>query len=327
MKKYFKFFLVFALLSFFVCGQASAAPIRLQLAHEQPENHPYHYGAVQFAELVREYSNGEIEIQIFPAGTMGRASALVESISLGTIDFASVFSILLETYAREFGVITLPFAFDSWEHAFRVLDGPIGDELKATVENAGIKVLTFWTNGIAQINSIMPIRTPDDMRGRRFRIQEGPSYAALSHALGAVTTPMSFGEVYSALQLGTIDVQLQTINNIYSAMFHEVAPYFTKVDMCFNTQPFLMSMQTWNSLTEEHQDIIMRASDEAAIRQRAFHAQDTQRALYQVAAQGGTIIELTEAELQQWRDATAIVLEDPQFAELIDTFNRIQAEK
>ena len=302
------------------------AVMKLQLAHEQPEIHPYHIGAVEFAKLVKEYSNGEMEVTVFPNGTMGKASALAEGCSMGTMDFASVFSIILEAYSPKFGVLTMPYVFDSWDHADQVLDGPIGDELKASVESRGIKVLSFWRNGLAEIHSRMPIRTVADIKGKKLRIQEGPSYAALSEALGAVTTPMSFGEVYSALQLGTVDAQTQTINNIYASKMFEVGKYFTKINMNYNTQPFIMSMQLWKSLTPEQQDIIQRAADEATKAERAYHVKDTEMSFKGFVEGGGEVIELTDEEMQQWKDACAPIYKDPQFASVMEMYNSIQKE-
>lgn len=308
-------------------GDVVIEEAHFQLAHEQPETHPYHMGAVKFAELVEEYSDGAMTVEVFSNGTLGKASALAESISMGTVDFASVFSIVLESYSDTMGVMTLPYTFSSWDHAFAALDGEIGDELKASMEGTNIKILDFWTNGLAQINSTMPIRTPDDIKGKKFRIQEGPSYAALSEALGSITTPMSFGEVYSALQLGAMDCQLQTINNIYSSKFYEVAPYFTILDMCFNTNPFIMSQATWDGLSEAQRDVIVRASRDAAVYEREYHAQDTEACLEAVAADGGEIIELTEEEQALWHEACEKVYENPNFSHLMDLFNRIQEYK
>lgn len=305
----------------------AAKTIKFQIAHEQPENHPYHYGAVQFANLLKEYSKGEMEATIYSNGTMGKASALAESCAMGTMDFAAVFSIILEGYSPKFGVLTMPYVFRDWKHCFKVLDGPIGDELKASVEAKNIKVLTFWTNGLAQVNSRQPYRTPADIKGKKLRIQEGPSYVALSKALGTITTPMSFGEVYSALQLGTVDAQLQTANNIYASKMFEVAPYFTEINMCFNTQPFIMSLKRWNSLTEEQQKIVMAAAKEAAVRERAYHVKDTQTALKGIVAGGGKIFKLSSNEMKQWKEVTKAVLEDSQFAPLMETYNKIQKVK
>lgn len=303
------------------------AVMKLQLAHEQPEIHPYHVGAMEFAKLVKEYSKGQMEVTVFPNGTMGKASALAESCSMGTMDFAAVFSIILEAYSPKFGVLTMPYCFRDWSHADKVLDGPIGDELKASVESKGIKVLAFWRNGLAEVHSRMPIRTAADMKGKKLRIQEGPSYAALSKALGAVTTPMSFGEVYSALQLGTVDAQTQTINNIYASKMFEVGKYFTKINMNFNTQPFIMSMQLWKSLTPEQQDIVMRAARGATKAERAYHVKDTKTSYDGFVKGGGKVIELNKTELQQWKDACKPVYKDPQFAGVMEIFNRIQKQK
>lgn len=323
------FCLIFAVVACsFQAGPAFAAKtLKLQIAHEQPENHPYHYGAVQFANLLKEYSKGEIEGVVFPNGTMGKASALAESCAMGTMDFGAVFSIILEGYSPKFGVLTMPYTFRNWDHCFKVLDGPIGEELKASVEPKGIKVLAFWTNGLAEINSRMAIRTPADIKGKKLRIQEGPSYVALSKAMGSVTTPMSFGEVYSALQLGTVDAQVQTANNIFASKMFEVAPYFTQINMNFNTQPFIMSMKLWKSLTPEQQKIVLRAAKEAAVRERAYHVKDTQKALKGITAGGGKIIKLTDKEMKAWHDVCAPVYKDPQFAEVMKIYNRIQQVK
>ncbi len=326
-KKVFMFCCVsFIAFGWLASGQAEAV-MKLQLAHEQPEIHPYHVGALEFAKLVKEYSKGEMEVTIFPNGTMGKASALAESCSMGTMDFAAVFSIILEAYSPKFGVLTMPYCFRDWNHADKVLDGPIGNELKASVESKGIKVLAFWRNGLAEVHSRMPIRTPADMKGKKLRIQEGPSYAALSKALGAVTTPMSFGEVYSALQLGTVDAQTQTINNIYASKMFEVGKYFTKINMNFNTQPFIMSMQLWKSLTPKQQDVVTRAAQGATKAERAYHVKDTKTSYDGFVKGGGKVIELNEAELQQWKNACAPVYKDPQFAGVMEIFNKIQKQK
>lgn len=109
---------------------------------------------------------------------------------------------------------------------------------------------------------------------------------------------MSFGEVYSALQLGTVDAQTQTINNIYASKMFEVGKYFTKINMNFNTQPFIMSMQLWKSLTPEQQDIIERAALGATKAERAYHVKDTQTSYDRFVKGGGKVIELNKAELE-----------------------------
>lgn len=302
-----------------------AEVINLQLGHEQPTDHPYHYGAVKFAELVAEKTNGGVNIEIFPGGSMGKAAALTESISMGTIDFAEVFSILLEKYSPDFGVLTLPYCFSSWEHAWKVLDGEIGDELNATTEDKGIKVLTYFTNGIANVNTIKPIKTPAEIKGIKLRVQEGPTYVALGNALETVTTPMSYGEVYSALQMGTIDGQLQTINNIKVMKFNEVAPYYTQLNMCFNTQPLIMSKETYDKLPAEYQKAIEEAADEAAILQRKYHAEQTATDMELMKKEGMEIYDLTEEELAEWHKAVEPVYD--QFPDLKDRYEKIQTLK
>lgn len=306
-------------------AQAPANQIVLRLGHEMPEDHPYHYGVTQFAKLVAEKTNNAVKVEVYPNGTIGKQADLTQGVSMGTIDCALVFSIILEQYSPDFGVLTLPYCFSSWDHAWKVLDGPIGDELNKTVENKGIKVLSYMMNGLANVNTVKPVMTPQDIKGIKLRVQEGPSYVALGKALGTVTTPMAFSEVYTALQLHTIDGQLQTVQNIKSNKFYEVAKYYTQINMCYNTQPLIMSKSVFDKLTPEYQKAVMEAAKEAAKMERDYHLKGEEADMQECVKNGLKVYTLTDAQLAQWHDAVQPVFKE--FPQLMDRYNKIQQAK
>ena len=300
----------------------------LQLGHEQPDGHPYDMGAKKFAELVEEYSGGTVHVEVFGSSSLGGAAAMAEAIDMGTLDFASVFSIQLESFCSDIGVMTLPYCFSSWEHCFNACDGEFGEKLKASCLNtSNIRILDFWANGLAQVPSTTEIRTPDQMVGKKFRIQTGASYAALSDALGAVTTPMSLNEVYAALQLGAMDCQLQTIVNIDKQAFYEVAKYYTEINMCFNTNPFIMSNDTWNKLSANQQAAVVKASREACDYEREQLLASMETSMEKCVESGLQVIALSDEELQQWNDACTKVYENPNFEALMPLFEEAQTYK
>lgn len=300
----------------------------LKLGHEQPDGHPYDMGAKKFAELVEQYSGGSIHVDVFPQSSLGNAAAMAESVDMGTLDFSSVFSIQLESFCPDLGVLTLPYCFSSWDHCFAALDGDFGTKLKeACLKTSNIRILDFWANGLAQVHSTTEIRTPDQMAGKKFRIQTGATYAALSEALNAVTTPMALKEVYAALQMGAMDCQLQTIVNIDKQAFYEVAKYYTEINMCFNTNPFIMSNETWNKLSANQQEAVMKAAREACVYEREQLIGSMDSSMEKAVAGGLQVIKLTDAELQQWRDACTKVYENPNFSSLMPLFEEAQTYK
>jgi len=210
-------------------GDAAAAPanvVRLRYGHEATEGHPYDFGARSFKSNVERLTNGEIVVDIFPNGTLGNQSQMVESVSMGLLDFCSTNTPTYEQLVPEFGVLTTPMLFKNYDACLRVMRSEIGDEFKAMTEPHGIKILEWLYMGPSRWNGTFPVAHPNDVKGRKIRIQPGRSYTILGSVLGMIVTPTAFGEVYAALQMGTIENNLQTIMNVYGMKFYEVAPYF-----------------------------------------------------------------------------------------------------
>ena len=162
-----------------------AAPITLKLGHiAEPEN-PYGQGADYFAKLVKERSNGEIEIQVFPSSQLGNQRDLVEGLVFGTVDMTLTGTAVLGNFVPEVAVFDLPFIFRDIPHAYKALD-TVGMDLCKLGEKQGMITLAIWENGVRHMtNNRQPIRTPEDMKGLKVRVMEQPVDSEKMKALGA----------------------------------------------------------------------------------------------------------------------------------------------
>jgi len=302
-------------------SKAEEKQIVLRLGHEMPEDHPYHIGAEKFAELVFQKTNGQVKVNIYPNGTLGKQSEMVESVAMGTLDLAEVVTIVLESVEPKIGVLTVPYLFRDWDHTYKVVDGEIGKEMSKLLEPKGIKILAYFQNGLCHISSRVPIYGPNDVKGLKLRVQQGPTFVEAGKALGAVVTPMSYSEVYSALQLGTIDAQIaQQINNIRANKHYEVAPYLTLNAMYYLLEPLLMSTKVYNSLPEDIQKAIDEAALEAAVYQRKVAQAKVEEDTKYCIEQG---LQLIETDVNEWRKVVEPVYE--KFADWKDLIEKIRA--
>lgn len=315
MKKRIVMFMLLAILIVVFFANIAFANKILRLGHEMPENHPYHLGSVIFADLVKEKTNGEIEIKIYPHGTIGKQKEMAQAVSMGRLDFCLTWQGILEAYDKNVGAITMPYEYRDWDHVWKVLDGPIGEEVLKGVEKKGIKVLVNFNNGLYSFVSAVEIKSPEDIKGIKLRVQPSAVFIETGEILSAVVTPMSFGEVYNALQLGTIDAEIQGPINVRKSKHYEVAKYTCETNMYYLLEPLMMSMKTWNGLTESQQIAIKEAAVEAAIEQRKMadeaHIVDREYLI----SQGMKYYQPDRAE---WEDALKIMYDNhPEWANVI----------
>lgn len=241
------------------------AELRLKLGHVGPPSHPFQTGSLRLAELVKQYSGGEIVIDVFAASQIGNERDLIEGARLGTVDMLLTSTGPLMGFDKRFGVLDFPFIFRDLKHAREVVDGEIGSTLFASLESRGLKGLAWFENGFRDItNSTREIKTADDLKGLKIRTMENPIHIAYFRQLGAVPQPMAFGELYPALEKKVVDGQENPIGAIVSARFYEVQKYASTTHHVYSGVPVLISLKRFNSLTKAQQDAISRAAKEAA---------------------------------------------------------------
>lgn len=210
------------------CGRAGDGRRIVRVALGQSETHPQYLGLVAFKEYVEERLGDQYEVQIFPNEILGSTQRVIELTQTGAIDFVVAGTANLETFADVYEVFSMPYLFDSEEsYLLAMQDQEYMQSIYQSTDEAGFEVLTWYYAGTRNFYAKTPIRTPDDLRGKKIRVQQSPASVKMMQAFGAAASPMSFGEVYTAIQQGVIDGaennELALTNNKHG----EVAKYYT----------------------------------------------------------------------------------------------------
>lgn len=307
---------------------AFAAPeFVLKLGHVAEPAKPYAQGGVKFAELVYEKTNGEVEIQVFPSSQLGNQRDLVEGLTFGTLDLTLTSTAVLANFLPKMAIFDLPFIFRDIPHTYKALD-TIGVEMGKDLEPVGLKLLAFFENGVRHLtNSRRAVKVPEDMKGLKIRVMEQPVYIEMMKALGANPTPMAFGELFTALQLGTVDGQENPVSHIWTKRFFEVQKYISLTGHTYSAEPLLISMITWNKLPADFQKAITDSAIEALDWHRG-KCVELDKDFWKNVIESGKC-EIIEVDKEPFREATAGVwkmFEDQVGKENIDKIVDIKPE-
>ena len=260
--------LISVLLAGLISSSAFAAGVVLKLGHIAESTNPYGRGADHFAELVKQKSNGDIEIKVFPSSSLGTQKELIEGLIYGTVDMTLTGTAELGTFEPKMAIFDMPFLFKDRAHAYKALDS-VGMELAKPLEAKGIKMLGYMENGIRHMtNNVRPIKAPEDMKGLKMRVMNNKVFVEMMKTLGASPTPMALAELYSAMQAGVVDGQENPSAHIYTKRFYEVQKYASLTGHAYSAEPVLISVSSWKKLKPEQQAIIQAAATEAIAWQR-----------------------------------------------------------
>lgn len=297
-------FLVAAL----VALQGSALAQRLTLQHIQPESHPWHLASQTFAEEVSRLTNGRVTIAIYPAGQLSQRSpeTMMEQTQRGVTHIMPESVLVFGNLAPSLNVFNLPFLFDDTDHYLRVIADPPEaarkwlDELHAK----DLHVISLWPRPFRQlINSKGPVERLADLQGLRIRVPGIPIAVETWRALGANTVPLASPEVYTALQLGTIDGEENPIESTYSYYrSHEVAKFETEWNYMADVLLVTIHLRTWNSLDEEAQNALVQAAAAARqvlIEENQKYEDEARAVMRQAGVQFNTITPEARAEFRE----------------------------
>lgn len=284
-KKFFRTCLAgFAVFGFLLLPGLSRAETVLKLGHTGAPDHHYQKASQMFADNVAKRTNGEIQIKVFPSDQLGKQKQLVSQAQLGQTDMVLTSDAVISSFVPIFGVLNLPFIFKDIDHVSNAMDGDVGVILAKEAGKKGLEVLGYWENGFRHItNNKRPINTPDDLKGIKLRTPESKLVIDSFKALGASPTPMSFGDIYSALQLGTVDGQENPIAHLLAQKWYEVQKYLSLTGHQHYVEPLLMSKVKFEQLTPEQQKILKEEAQKIAIEIRKMATQDEAEMLKEVA--------------------------------------------
>lgn len=293
--------------------------VKLALNHVGATDHPYQDGSVKFAELVKEYSGGSVTIDIFPASQIASGAKSIEYVQAGTLDIALESTMAFSNFVSEVGVLDMPFLFESKEQAFKVIDGPFGEKLNQIIEAKGFKMLGWWDNGFRSITSTRgPVAKPSDLSGLKIRTPESKVFLTTFTTLGAIPTPMAVSEVFSALQLKTVDAAENSDSNNVMNKYTEVCPYYSITKHIYTFEPLIMSLDKFNSLSVEQQNAIVRAAKEAEMYQRQASLKLDEKIMSTLRGTEGLNLNIVEDLSEFQRACEPVYKAFPQFKDLLD---------
>lgn len=278
--------------------------IKVKMTHTGSELTLAHQAFVVIKDYMEKNSDGVFQVDIYPNGQLGNDAQIVEAVQEGDVQLMFTNTGNLLSFVPELGVFAVPFAFPSNETAYKVLDGPFGKEMLDIMEKKGSMVGLGYLEAVAyrEFSAKRVVRTPADLGGIKIRVMTNPIHIAIWENLGAQPTAISFAELYTALQQGTVDAQENPLELFISQRFYEVQKYITLTHHIFTTGMFVANPAWFNKLTPDLQKVIRDAAMEGTLFQRKKAAEEYDGYLKTLADNGVTVTTLTEEEFSQWKD-------------------------
>ena len=284
----FAFTFMFSLSS--VCAYADTV---LKLGTTVNEQDSFQVAAEKFKALVEERTGGKYKIEIYPNGSLGGESDMLDSMSMDMLDMGIITSGPFVNFAAMMGVLDMPFLFANNTEAYKILDGDIGQELLDTLEAANLKGLAYAERGFRNVtNSVKPVASAEDIKGLKLRVMENEVYTATFKALGVNATPMQWADALTAMQQSTIEGEENPINVIYSYGLWDYNQKYVTLDRhSYSTAIITMSLEAFKRLDEETQKIFKQSAQEAAEYERQWVADQEAGQLAAIKDHGVQVIE------------------------------------
>lgn len=263
----------------------------LKLAHGLDPSHPVHNAMVFMADRCNELSNGELQIEIYPSGQLGSEQQCVELLQIGSLAITKVSAAIMEGFTSEYKALGIPYIFKSKEHSFKVLDGEIGKEILLSAQPYWLRGLAFYDAGSRSFYTIdKPVHHPDDLSGLKIRVMKSPIAMELVKTLGGSPTPISWGELYTALQSGVVDGAENNPPSFYTSHHYEVCKFYTLNEHSMVPDVLIIGKKIWDGLNEQQQAWLQQAADESVVVERKLWAESVAFSLAEVEKAGVTII-------------------------------------
>jgi tripartite ATP-independent transporter DctP family solute receptor len=303
------------------CSQGPE-PVRLTLAHSLDPTHTVHRAMVYMDERLQALSDGSMRVDIYPSGQLGSEREAIELLQIGSLAMTKVSASPLEGFVPAMKIFNLPYLFRDQTHFLSVLDSVIGRELLLAPVAVRLRGLGYYDAGSRSFYTThRQVEAPADLDGLKIRVQQSQTAMQMVSALGGSPTPISWGELYTALQQGVVDGAENNPPSFYTSGHYEVARYFTLDEHTAVPDLVLISTRTWDGLTAAQQAWLQQAVDESVTFQRELWQQDTQAALDAVAADG---VEILRPDKTAFKASVEAMLAEFETSELGPLIRRIR---
>jgi len=281
---------------------ASADPIVIKFSHVVADSTPKGQAALKFKELAEKRFPGKVTVEVFPNSQLFGDGKEMEALLLGDVQIVAPSLSKFSKYTKKLQVFDLPFLFDDIQAVDRFQNSAKGLELLTSMEDKGITGLGFLHNGMKQLSANIPLRTPADANGLKFRIQASDVLEAQFKAVGGNPQKIAFAEVYQALQSGVVDGAENPWSNIYTKKFYEVQKYITESDHGVLDYIVATNAKWWNGLPADVRKGLFESMQEAiAFGNKVAFTEDSDFRAKVIEAKKAEVIKLTKNEKDQWR--------------------------
>ena len=283
-------------------GGTAGAQTVLKIGYAVPTNSHYGAGSTVLCDEIEKGTQGRYKCQHFPSSALGGEREMIEAVQLGTLDIVNTSTGPVGNFVPEVKIVDIPFLFRDYDHARRVLDGPIGPDILAKFNSKGLVALAWAENGFRHMtNSKRPIVKPADTAGLKMRTMENKVHMDGYRAFGIAPTPMAFPEVYGALQQGTVDGQENPIPVILAGKFAQVQKHLSLTGHVYSPALFITSPRVMGKLSDADKKVFYAAAVKAAAAQRKRVNDDENTGIAQLEKDGMSVVRKVDG--QAFRDA------------------------
>jgi tripartite ATP-independent transporter DctP family solute receptor len=299
----------------------------IKLGHGLGVTHPVHEAMVYMAKLVEEKSQGQMQIRIYPNQQLGTERELVELLQIGSLGMTKVSSATLESFAPKIQVLSMPYLFRDDAHRDKVLKGEIGRQLLSESEEFWLKGLVYYDAGKRSFyTKNKSVESPEDLKGMKVRTLESNMAINMIKSFGSSPTPVSYGELYTALQQGIVDGAENNPPSLYTSRHYEVCKFYSINEHTAVPDVVIISTKVWNTLEDEEKQWIQEAADESAVYQYKLWAASVEESLREMEKAGVTI---TYPDQTPFREAVESLYESfkltqPEMYEVVERIRRVE---
>jgi tripartite ATP-independent transporter DctP family solute receptor len=281
---------LFSAMSLFTTCRGPGGVRVIKLGHGLGVTHPVHEAMEYMAQLIEEKSQGKMEIRIYPNQQLGTERELVELLQIGSLGMTKVSSATLESFAPKIQVLSMPYLFRDDEHRDKVLKGEIGKQLLLEGEKYWLRGLCYYDAGKRSFyTKNKPVDSPEDLKGLKIRTLESNMAINMIKSFGSSPTPVSYGELYTALQQGIVDGAENNPPSLYTSRHYEVCKFYSVNEHTAVPDVVIISTKVWNTLDAQEQQWIQEAADESAVFQYKLWAESVEESYRELKKAGVTI--------------------------------------
>ncbi|SMC79545.1 TRAP transporter substrate-binding protein [Cellulophaga tyrosinoxydans] len=294
----------------------------LYLAHTLPQTHPVHKGILEFQKALDEKSKGKMQVKIFPDGQLGSEREVLELLQIGSVAITKVSAATLSNFVPEYQVLGIPYVFRDKQHQFDVLEGEVGKSILAKGSKLWLRGLVYYDAGSRSFYTAnKAIRKPEDLNGLKIRVMNDQMSINMVTAMGGSATPMSYGELYTAIQQGVVDGAENNPPSFVSSNHYEISKYYTIDEHSSVPDVLLIGTKFWDKLSDQEKIWVQEAADKSSKAQKKFWQESVDESM-EIAKKAGVEIILPEKSLFENKSKSVLetfIKEHPEMTEIINS--------